>query len=62
MNNGFFARYQRGATMIEYALIVAVVSIAIVVAASTIFEDGIQQVGTQISNALSGDSGTGAGP
>ena len=47
---------QRGATMIEYALIVAVVSIAIVLAASTLFEGSLEGVGTAVSNAISGGS------
>jgi Flp pilus assembly pilin Flp len=45
---------QRGATMIEYALIVAVISIAIIALASTVFEDGITAVGSKISTAISG--------
>lgn len=46
------ARRQTGATMMEYALIVAVISIAIIAVASTVFEDGIDSVGTKISNAI----------
>lgn len=43
---------QSGATMMEYALIVAVISIAIIAVASTIFEDGIDSVGAKISTAI----------
>jgi Flp pilus assembly pilin Flp len=46
------ASRQSGATMMEYALIVAVISIAIIAVASTVFEDGIDSVGTKISNAI----------
>lgn len=38
--------------MMEYALIVAVISIAIIAVASTVFEDGIDSVGSKISNAI----------
>lgn len=45
-------RRQEGATMIEYALIIAVVSIALVVLAGTLFDGSLEAVGTAVSDAI----------
>lgn len=46
------ARGQRGATLIEYALIVAVIALAIIVAWVALFQGAFTGLGNDISAAL----------
>lgn len=47
---------QRGATMIEYALIIAVVSIALVFAANAVLDGSLDKLGDLVKDALGGNN------
>ena len=52
-----FARDEEGVTMIEYALLAALIAVALIVTIGTL-EGGIQAVFTKIANCLNAAAGT----